>query len=130
MNERESEMVRGKKVGILAVIAHQRGTEVIDPGKTPFRCEALFVNSRVEQAFPSTLVLSKVGNDLMVETDFAGIPIEGTVGVKIRTSEGQAQASQVLESRLQLRFEVEGVMMVARHYPGRSDDGAMGIGNR
>lgn len=78
INERESEMVSAKKVGILAVIANKQGTELIDPSKATFRREALFVNRRVEQAFPSAFgrfavafVLRNVGNDLMVETDFA-----------------------------------------------------------
>lgn len=137
INEREREMVSAKKVGIFAVIANQQGAKLIDPSEAPFRREALFVDGRVEQALPSAFgrfavafVLSNVGNDLMVETDFAGVQrIEGTVGIEIRTSKGQTQAFHVLESRLQMGFEVEGVMMVPRHNPGRSDDVAMSLGD-
>ena len=137
INERESEMVSAQKVSIFAVIANEQGTELIDPGKATFRGEALFVNGRVEQAFPSAFgrfavafVLSNVGNDLVIETNLARIHgIKGTVGVEIRSGDGQAQAFHVLEGRLQVRFEVEGVMMVARHDPGRSDHVALSVGD-
>lgn len=137
INERESEMVRGKKVDVLTVITNQQSTELIHPGKAAFRGEALFVNGQVEQAFSSTFgrfavafVLSNIGNDMMVETDFTRFQrIESTVGVEIRPGEGQPQAFHVLESRLQMGFEVEGVVMVARHDPSRSDDEAVGVGD-
>lgn len=91
VNERKSEMMSAKKVGILAVKTDEQSSKLIDPSKTTFTGEALLVDGGIEQPFPSTLdgfsvalVLADIGNDVVVETDFASLKrIKSAVSVEI-----------------------------------------------
>ena len=78
VNERKREMMRTEKVGILAIKADKQRSELIHPGETAFTAEALLVDRRVEETFPSTFgefpvafILVNVGNDVVIETDLA-----------------------------------------------------------
>src|SRR5262249_5986104 len=114
-----------------------QGAEFIDPSKTALTGEALLVNGGIEEAFTPpfgllavTLVLADVGNDLMIETDFASFPgIKGAIGVEIGSGKGQSQTFHPAESDLEVGFEVEGIMMVACHNGCRSNHIAFGIHN-
>ena len=85
---------------ILAVIADEQRPKLVNPGETAFTGEALFIKGSIEEAFPSTfdgfpvaLILADVGNDLVIETDFAGFQrIKGTVGVEECSGNRQSQA--------------------------------------
>src|SRR5690606_29184599 len=115
--------------------ADEQGTKLIDPGKAAFGGKAMLVNRSVEQTFAPTfggfavaLVLGDVGNDAVIETDLARIAgIEGTVGVEKRPRDIQAQTLQAFEGRLEVRLEVEGVVMIARHHARRSKNVPVGI---
>lgn len=137
VNHGIGDVVSTEKIGIFALKAYQQRTKLIDPGKTALVREAMLVNGRVEQAFPSAFrllaiarVFSDVGDEPMVEAHLAGsFGVEGTVGVKVSTGDGQAQALDELESRLQMRLEVISVMMVASDNARRSDDVAVAFGD-
>ena len=130
-------MVTAKKAGILTIKTDQQGAELVNPGKTPFTGKALLVNGSIEQAFASTpgrfavaFVLRHVGNHAMIKTDFAGgTGIERAVRVEIGPSNRQAQALEVLEGRLQMRFQTKSVVVIACHDAGRSEDIPVAIGD-
>lgn len=138
VNERKNEMVGCQKVGILAIKTNEQCSKLVHPGKTAFTCETLLVNSGIEEPFSSpfgiftvAFVLADVGNEMVIETDFASIKrIKGAVGVEKGTVNGQSQAFDGFESLLKVGFEVKGVMMVAGHDPRRSNHIALSVGNR
>ena len=101
-------MMSTQEVGIFAVKADEQRAELINPGETAFVGKAPFVDLGVEQAFASTLgslaiafVLSDVGDNPIVETDFAGLAgIKSAVGVEKRACDVQAQALHAFEGGL------------------------------
>lgn len=56
MNERKSQMVSTEKVGILAVIANEQGSKLVNPSKAAFTGEALLVDRRIKPAFRPRIV--------------------------------------------------------------------------
>lgn len=138
VNERKSEMMSAKKVGVFAVITDEQRSKLVNPSETAFRGETLFVNERVEEPFSSplglftvALIRADVGNDLMIETDFAGFErIKGAIGIEVRSGNRQSQALHPGKGILEMPLEVESVMMVARDDPGRSHDKALRVRNR
>jgi hypothetical protein len=135
VNHSERDMVSAQEVGVFPVKADEQGTKLIDPGETAFIGKTAFVDLGIEQAFAPALgsltiafVFSDVGNDAVIKTDLARITgIEGTVGVEKRTRDIQAQTLQAFEGRLEVRLEVEGVIMIARHHARRSKNVPVGI---
>lgn len=138
VNERKSQMMSTEKVGILAVIANEQGSKLVNPSKAAFTGEALLVDRRIKPAFAPAFslfavafVLTNVGNDMVIEANLAGFErIKGAVGIEVSSGNRQAQALHALEGRLQVRFEVEGIMMVARDHAGRSQHVALRIRDR
>ena len=138
VNESKSEMMSAKKMGILAVIADDQSAKLVDPRKTAFTGEALFIDGGVEEAFPSAFdgfavafVLTDVGDDTVIETHLACIQrIKGAIGVEVGSANRQSQVLHVSEGGLQMRFEVESIVMVARHDPGRSHHVPLSVRDR
>ena len=138
VNERKNKMMSAKKVGVLTIKTDEQCSKLVHPGKTALTGEALLVDRGIEQAFAPpfglfavALVLANVGDDPVIETDFAGFErVKSAVGVEIRSGNRQAQALHSLESSLKVRFEVERIMMVARHDPGRSQHIPLSVCNR
>jgi len=138
VNESKSEMMGSEKAGIFTVIANEQGAKLVHPCKTAFTGKALFVDGRVEKPFTPAfdrfavaLVLTDVGNDLMVETHLARVQrVKGTIGIEESTGNGQSQALHLAEGALQMGLEVESIVMIACDNPGRSDDVALGIRDR
>ena len=71
----ESDVMRTQEVGILAVKADEQGTEFVDPGKTAFTGEAVFIDFDVEQALATSFgsgtvscVFCDIGDDLVIWT--------------------------------------------------------------
>jgi hypothetical protein len=130
VNHSERDMMSTQEVGVFPVKADEQGTKLIDPGETTFIGEAAFVDLRVEQAFAPpfgslaiAFVLGDVRDHTIIETDFPGFTgIEGTVGVEKRACDVQAQALQAFEGRLEVRLEVEGIVVIARHHARRSEN--------
>ena len=120
VNERKSEMVSTKKVGVFAVIPEEQRPKLVNPSETAFSGELLFVNERVEELFSSlfgqfavALILANIGDDMVIETDFAGFTcVKSTIGIEVGSSNRQSQVFHTLKSGLQVRLEVEGVMKV------------------
>lgn len=137
VNHGKSEMMSTKKVGVFAVKTKQQSAELVDPGETALAGEAAFIDLRVEEAFPSALgafavalVFGNVGNDTVIKADLTSIAgVEGTIGIEESTSDLQRQAFHEAECHLQVTLEVEGVMMIARHDPGRSHNVPVGFGD-
>ena len=137
VDERENDMMRTQEMGILAVIADQQSAELVDPGEIAFAAEAPFVDVGVEQALASAsgrlavaLVLCDVRDHLVVEAHLARrTGVERAVRVEERTGKRQTQALHALESRLEMRLEVERIMAVSGHNAARSDDIALGVGD-
>ena len=108
VDQSKGEMMSAQKVGVLAVIANEQGAELINPGETAFTGETLLVDGRVEKTltpafdgFAVALVLTDIGNDLMIEANLARVPrIKSAVGIEIGSGKRQAQAFQALESGL------------------------------
>ena len=131
-------MMSTKKVGVFAVIPDEQRSKLVNPSETAFRGEPLFVNERVEEPFSSpfglfavALILANVGNDMVIETDFAGFErIKGAIGIEVRSNNRQSQALHPSKGILEMRLEVESVMMVARHDPSRSHDKTLHVRNR
>lgn len=48
VNERKSKMMSSEKVGILAVIANEQRSELVNPGKTALTGEALLVDDSIK----------------------------------------------------------------------------------
>lgn len=121
-------MMSAKKVGIFAIIANKQGSKLVNPGKTALTAEPLLIDRCIEKAFtpafdgfPVALVLADVGNDVVIEADFARFQgIKGTVGVEVSSGNRQAQVLHMLEGGLQMRFEVESIVMIACDDPRRS----------
>lgn len=138
IDERKSEMMSGEKISILALKTDQQRPKLVDPGETAFTREALFVDGGIEPAFAASFgcfaiadVLHEVGNDTMVEADFAGLAgIKGAVGIEERARNRQPAPFHGFEGGLQVGFEVKSIMMVASDDPSRGDDKAVGIGDR
>jgi len=137
VNHSESDVMSAKKVGIFVIKADQQSAKLVDPGETAFAGKTLAVNGGIEQAFTAppgrfavAFILGHVGNQAMIEADFAGgTSIERTVGVEERAHNRQAQTLEVLEGRLQMGFQTKSVVVVARHDAGRGDNKALGIGD-
>ena len=130
-------MMSTEKVGVFAVITNEQGSELVNPGKTAFTGETLLVDRRVEEAFTPAfslfavaLVLTKIGDDPMIEANLPSFQrIKSAVRIEVSASNRQSQALHLLESSLQVRLEVEGIMMVARDHPGGSQDIALRVGD-
>lgn len=68
---------------------------------------------------------------MMIETDFARLErIKSAIGVEKSSRKGQSQALHRAKGVLEMRLEVESVMMVACDDPARSDDVALSIRDR
>jgi len=138
VNHGKSEMMPTEKVGIFPIITDQQSPKLVDPGETALTTEALLVDIGIEQPFTPafnrlaiTLVLGDVGDNAMIETDFARLAgIEGAVGIEQRTGNDQTPWLHQLESGLKVGFQTKSVVMIARYDPGRGDDIAVGIGHR
>jgi len=122
-------------MGVFPVKADEHGTKLIDPGETAFIGKAPLVDLRVEPAFAPALgrlaiafVLGDVGDHPVIEADLAGLAgIEGAVGIEERARDVQSQALHAFEGGLEMRLEVEGIVVMARHHPRRSEDVPIGI---
>ncbi len=130
-------MMSSEKVGILALKTDEQRPKLVNPSKTAFTGEALLVDGGVEQAFTSrfdgfsvTFVLADVGDDPVIETNLACFQrIKSAIGVEIGSGNRQSQVLHRAKSVLEVRFEVESIMMVARDDPGRSHHIALSIGD-
>ena len=137
VNECKSKVMSAKKVGIFAVIANEQCSELVDPSKAALAAEALPVDRGIEQAFtpafdgfPVAFVVADVGNDVVIETNFPRLKrIKGAVGVEESARNRQSQLLHPAKGILQMRLEVEGVMMVACDDPGRSHHIALCVGD-
>src|SRR5579872_2192370 len=117
------------EVDFLDIEADKKSAKLINPSKSTFAGKAVMVEDFIKEAlaptlgrFPVALVLSNVRHDAMVEADFTErCGIEATLGVEGRSGNRQAQAFDSLEGRLQLVFEVEGIVVVARDNISRGD---------
>src|SRR5215510_3001229 len=104
----KDEMMGRQEIHILTVMTNEQGPEFVNPGKGAFTAEALLVDLGVEQAFASTLdgftvafVFGHIGNDPMIEADFASITgIEGAIGIEVSTGNRDTQGLHRLEGRL------------------------------
>ena len=126
------------EVDFLEVEADEKGAKLINPGKSSLTGKAVMVEDGIEEglasafgSFAVALVLSNVRHEAMVEADFAGRQrIEATIGVEGGSGNRQAQAFDSLEGRLQLLFEVEGIVMIARDNISRGDDVTVMVSDR
>ena len=122
IDEGKGQEMAAHEIALLDVKADEKSTKFIDPGKSSFAGETVVIDDFIEKAFATAfgrltvaLVLSNVGNQLMIEADFASSQcVKAAVGVEDGSGIGQPQAFDSFEGRLQLLFEVEGVVMVAR----------------
>ena len=138
VNECKSEMMSTEKVGVLAVKANEQRSELIHPGKTALTAETLLVDGGIEETFPSAFggfpvafILTNVGNDTVIEADFPCLQrIKSAVSIEISPSNRQSQAFHTAKGGLEVFFEVESIMMVARDEPSRSRDIALRISDR
>jgi len=118
-------------------MTNEQGPEFVNPGKRAFAAEAAFVDFGIEQPFSTTLdglaiafVLGDVGNDPIVEADFASVAgIEGTISVEVSTGNLNPQSLHRLKGCLQVRLEVKRIVMMTRQYARRGQDIALGIGD-
>ncbi len=78
------------KVDFLEIKMDKQGTKFINPSESAFAGKAIFVNGGIEQPFASqfgslaiALVFVDVGNEVMIEADFACLTgIEAAVGIE------------------------------------------------
>lgn len=130
INHRKDDMMSAQEVGILTIKPDEQGSEFIDPGETTFVRKALFVDLGVEQAFAPTLrslaiasVLGDVRDHPVIETQLAGLAgIKGAVGVEECARNGQSQALDAFERRLELGLKVEGVVVIAGNHARRREN--------
>jgi len=130
INHGKCDMVSAEKGGVFAIKPNEQRAELIDPGKATFVRQALLVNLGVEQAFSSTLkgftiapVLGNVRDEAMIETDLArGVGVEGAIGVEKCASKGQSQLFHAFERRLEMGFQVERIVVMARDEPGGGEN--------
>ena len=137
VNERKSKMMSAQKVGILAVIANKQRSKLVNPSKATLTAESLLVDRSIEKAFPSAFdrfavafVLADVGNDVVIETDSARFQcIKSAVGIEERSGNRESKSLHGAEGTREVRVEVEGIVMIARHDPGRSHHIALRVGD-
>lgn len=80
VDHRKSNEISAEEVAIFSVEPYLQSFEFINPGKSSFACETVFVDFGIEKAFaPSlccfaiALVLITAGNDTVIEASFTGI---------------------------------------------------------
>ena len=84
------------KVDFLEIKTNKNSAKLVNPSESTFTDKAVFVDRRVEQAFaaafgrfPVALVFGDVGNELVIEADFAGVTgVKGTVGIEVCSGNG------------------------------------------
>jgi len=121
----------------LAIKPQQQRPKLVNPGKSAFTGEALLVNLGIEQALTSTLdllaiasVLGHVRDDAVIEAHPTGrLGIKGAVSIEKRTRKLQPGPFHTLESGCQLRFEFEGILMIASDDGGGGNHKAMTLGD-
>ena len=135
VNQGKYEVMTAQEVGIVAVITQSQGTKFIDPGKGSFTGKPLRVDRFVEEPLPSpfdpltiTLIFGDVGNDSMIETDFASSTgIEGAIRIEVGAGNRDAAAFDAFESGLQIGFQIKSIMPVASHNAGTRQNEAVTI---
>ena len=131
MDHRKSDEMAGQEVDVAAIIANKQSSKLIDPSKGAFCCKASSIHILIEHSFWSWLrllaiafVFWNVWQELVIETNLASFfGIKGTIGIEIRTLDP-------FECRLEMWFQIEGVVMIACHNTCRSQHIAMFIENR
>jgi hypothetical protein len=95
----------------------------------------VLIDLGIEQAFTTAfwrfaaaLIFWGVGDETIVKAGLAGIlGVESHVGIEVGTGNRQAQALEILECLLKVRFEVECVCVIACHDPGGRQHKAMPV---
>lgn len=137
VNHSESDVMTTKKVDIFSIIADQQSAEFVDPGEASFTGESLVVNGGIKQAFTSSfgrfavaLILSNVGNDAVIEADFARLAgVEGAVGIENRSDHRQTPPFHGLEGRLEVDFQTKSIVSIAGHDARRGHHIPLTVGN-
>lgn len=128
----------GQEVDVAAIITNEQSTKLIDPGKGAFCGKASFIDRQIEHSFWSwfgllaiAFVFWDVWQELVIETDLASFfGVKGTIGIEIRTLDRNVLSLDPFECRLEMWFQMEGVVMIASHKVGGSQHIAMFIENR
>src|SRR5262245_17295112 len=131
----KDEMMGRQEIHVLTVMTDEQGPEFVDPSKRAFAAEALFVDLGIEQPFASTLdgftvafVLGHIGNNAVIEANTARLTgIEGTIGIEVGARNRDIQRFDRLEGRLPVGLEVECIVMMTGHNPGRGQAVTLGI---
>ena len=108
VDERQNEMRGRQEINVFTVMAAEQRSEFVDPSKRTFAAEAAVVDLGIEQPLASALkglaialVLSHMGNNGMVEADFASVTsIECAIGVEVGSGNRDAKSLNRLEGRL------------------------------
>lgn len=125
-------------ISIFSVKADEECPELVYPGESALTDKSLFVHLAVEQPLAAAFsratvppVFRDIGDEAMIEAGFAGLTgVKGCVGVEISSGNIQSCPFQVFEHDLQMRFEVESVMMIACYNAGRGQNEAVRVCQR
>jgi len=130
--------VSGQEVTVAAVKPNKQSSKLIHPGKGTFCRKASLIHNLIEHAFWSwfcllaiAFVFWNVWQELVIETNLASLlGVKGTIGIEIRTLDRQALYFDPFESGLEMRFQIEGIVMITSYNPCRSQHIAVFIENR
>jgi hypothetical protein len=118
----KGDVMRAQKTRIIAFKANQQALELVNPREGAFRAKAMLVDICVEVAFASsfgllaiTNVFRNIGDQAVIEADFARFTgVKGLIGIEIASLNHQTEALQVFERRLEMLFQVVGIVVIAR----------------
>jgi len=98
VNHGKGDKMTSHEIDVASIKSQQQSTKFVNPGERTLTGETVFVDIRVEQTFASAFggfaiafVLSHVGNNPVIEADFAsGFSVKSAIGVEERAREGQS----------------------------------------
>ena len=133
VDQSKRKVMGAQPISIFSVKSDEERPELVYPGESALTDKSFFAESAAEQSFAAVFsratvspVFRDVGNEAVIEAGFAGLSgVKGCVGVEISSGNIQSRPFQASEHDLQMRFEVERVMMIARYNTGRGRNEAV-----
>lgn len=128
VDQSKRKVMGAQPISIFSVKSDEERPELVYPGESALTDKSFFAESAAEQSFAAVFSRATVspGNEAVIEAGFAGLSgVKGCVGVEISSGNIQSRPFQASEHDLQMRSEVERVMMIARYNTGRGRNEAV-----